>query len=180
MSRIGNQLVAIPSDVTLSQADGNITVKGPKGTLSRLVPENITITIDGDSAKVQRANDEKPVRALHGLVRALLANMVTGVKDGFSKELVIEGVGYRAEMQGKKLKLLLGFSHPVIMDVPEGLSLDVDKRGLNVKVLGIDKELVGQFAVDIRRHRPPEPYKGKGVRYAGEHIRRKAGKAGAA
>ncbi|MBW2712845.1 MAG: 50S ribosomal protein L6 [Deltaproteobacteria bacterium] len=179
MSRIGNQLVTIPSGVTVSPADGQITVKGPKGTLSRPVPEKIKVTVDGDKAKVERANDEKAVCALHGLVRALLANMVTGVSEGFSKELIIEGVGYRAETQGKKLKLLLGFSHPVLMDIPEGLSIDVDKRGLTVKVEGIDKEKVGQFAVDIRRHRPPEPYKGKGVRYAGEHIRRKAGKAGA-
>ncbi len=179
MSRIGNQLVTIPSGVTVSQADGQITVKGPKGTLSRPVPGNITVSVDGDKAKVERANDEKAVRALHGLVRALLANMVTGVNEGFSKELIIEGVGYRAEAKGKQLKLLLGFSHPVLMNIPEGLSIDVDKRGLTVKVEGIDKEMVGQFAVDIRRHRPPEPYKGKGVRYAGEHIRRKAGKAGA-
>ena len=179
MSRIGNQPVTIPSGVTVSQADEQLTVKGPKGTLSRSVPDDITIKVDGDMARVERANDEKPVRALHGLVRALLANMVTGVSDGFTKELIIEGVGYRAEMQGKQLKLLLGFSHPVLMDVPEGLTLDVDKRGLTVKVEGIDKEKVGQFAVNIRRHRPPEPYKGKGVRYAGEHIRRKAGKTGA-
>jgi large subunit ribosomal protein L6 len=180
MSRIGNSPVTIPSGVTVSPSDGQLTVKGPKGSLSRSVPDNITITVDGDVAKVARANDEKPVRALHGLVRALLANMVTGVSDGFSKELIIEGVGYRAEMKGKQLKLLLGFSHPILMDVPEGLSLDVDKRGLTVKVVGIDKEQVGQFAVNVRQLRPPEPYKGKGVRYAGEHIRRKAGKAGAA
>ncbi len=180
MSRIGNMPVTIPSGVTVSPTNGQLTVKGPKGTLSRSVPDNITIKVDGDVAKVERANEEKSVRSLHGLVRALLANMVTGVSDGFSKELIIEGVGYRAEMQGKQLKLLLGFSHPILMDVPEGLSLDVDKRGLTVKVNGIDKEQVGQFAVNIRRHRPPEPYKGKGVRYAGEHIRRKAGKAGAA
>ncbi len=180
MSRIGSQLISIPSGVEVSVKAGSVSVKGPKGNLSRVVPEGTTVKVDGDQIQVERADDTKHVRSLHGLVRALIANMVTGVSTGFAKDLEIEGVGYRAEMQGKQLKLLLGFSHPVVMDVPDGLTVSVDKRGVNVKVEGIDKEQVGQFAVNIRQLRPPEPYKGKGVRYAGEHIRRKAGKAGAA
>jgi len=180
MSRIGKKIITIPSGVTVSQAAGAITVKGPKGTLSRSMPKGVSVAIEGETVQVTRADDSKPVRALHGLVRALIANMITGVNKGFLKELEIEGVGYRAEMEGKKLKLLLGFSHPVLMDVPQGLSVSIENRGANVKIEGIDKESVGQFAVNVRRHRPPEPYKGKGVRYAGEHIRRKAGKAGKA
>jgi len=180
MSRIGKKLITIPSGVTVSEAAGAITVKGPKGTLSRSIPKGVSVAIEDGTIQVSRADDSKPVRALHGLVRALIANMITGVNKGFLKELEIEGVGYRAEMEGKKLKLLLGFSHPVLMDVPQGLSVSIENRGASVKIEGIDKESVGQFAVNVRRHRPPEPYKGKGVRYAGEHIRRKAGKAGKA
>jgi len=179
MSRVGSKNIPIPSGVTVTQGDGSVSVKGPKGSLSRTIPEGISLSIEGEEIKVERANETKPVRSLHGLVRALVANMVTGVTDGFFKVLEIEGVGYRAEMEGKQLKLLLGFSHPVVMEVPEDLTITVDKRGLVVKVEGIDKEKVGQFAVNVRQHRPPEPYKGKGVRYAGEYIRRKAGKAGA-
>jgi len=180
MSRIGKKIITIPSGVTVSDAAGAVTVKGPKGTLSRSIPKGVSVAIEGETIQVSRADDSKPVRALHGLVRALIANMITGVNKGFLKELEIEGVGYRAEMEGKKLKLLLGFSHPVLMDVPQGLSVSIENRGASVKIEGIDKESVGQFAVNVRRHRPPEPYKGKGVRYAGEHIRRKAGKAGKA
>ncbi len=180
MSRIGNQTIPIPSGVEVNVKDGSVSVKGPKGNLSRVIPEGTAVKVEDGLISIERANDTKHVRSLHGLVRALVANMVSGVSTGFAKELEIEGVGYRAEVQGKQLKLLLGFSHPVVMDVPEGLTVSVDKRGVNVKIDGIDKEQVGQFAVNIRQHRPPEPYKGKGVRYAGEHIRRKAGKAGAA
>jgi len=178
MSRIGKRPIQIPSGVTVDVKDGQIHVKGPKGALSRSVPPRIGVEVEGGEVRLSRPDESKATRALHGLARALLANMVTGVTQGFSRDLEIEGVGYRGDARGKSLNLLLGFSHPVEMPVPEGLSVSMDGN-TKIKVSGIDKELVGQFAAEIRRLRPPEPYKGKGIRYAGERIRRKVGKAGA-
>jgi len=178
MSRIGRKLIPVPSGVSVEQAAGEVKVKGPKGALAQRIPGGISVEVDGGNVKVSRADDRKPTRALHGLSRALLANMVKGVTDGFVRELKIEGVGYRAESDGKVLKLALGFSHPVAMQIPQGLKVSVEQNTA-IKIEGIDKALVGQFAADVRGIRPPEPYKGKGVRYADEHIRRKVGKAGA-
>ncbi|HVP29012.1 MAG TPA: 50S ribosomal protein L6 [Myxococcota bacterium] len=178
MSRIGRKVIAVPSGVTVEQAAGEVKVKGPKGALAQRIPGGISVQIDGGAVRVQRADDRKPTRALHGLSRALLANMVRGVTQGFVRELRIEGVGYRAETDGKVLKLALGFSHPVAMQIPQGLKVSVEAN-TGIKIEGIDKQLVGQFAADVRGVRPPEPYKGKGVRYAQEHVRRKVGKAGA-
>lgn len=176
MSRIGNRPIEIPSGVSIEQTDDGIRVKGPKGTLTEKLPAQITLDISDGAVKLARPDETKEVRALHGLARALLANMVNGVVTPWVKELEIQGVGYRAEAQGKKLNLLLGFSHPVELDVPEGLNVSVD-RNVIVKIEGIDRQQVGQFAANIRSLRPPEPYKGKGVRYLGEQIRRKVGKA---
>jgi len=179
MSRIGNSPVSVPSGVELKLADGRMHVKGPKGVLERPVPAGIAIDFADGTATLKRLDDSKPAKSMHGLARALLANMVTGVTDGFKRVLEIQGVGYRADTSGKKLNLTLGFSHPVAMDIPDGLKVSVENNTL-VTIEGIDKELVGQFAADVRAYRPPEPYKGKGIRYQGEHVRRKVGKAGAA
>ena len=178
MSRIGNRPIAIPSGVTVNIGDGEIQVKGPKGELTGPIPSGITPKLEGDELSFERADDTKPVRANHGLARALSNNMVVGVSEGFTKRLEIEGVGYRADVKGKVLNLLLGFSHPVEMPIPEGLKVSVDQN-TKVAIEGADKQTVGQFAADVRALRPPEPYKGKGVRYDDEHIRRKVGKAGA-
>jgi large subunit ribosomal protein L6 len=178
MSRIGRLAVPIPGGVEVKQVDGAMKVKGPKGTLEAAVPAGISLAIEGGSAQFTRADDRKPTRALHGLSRALLANMVKGVTDGFVRDLEIEGVGYRAEVDGKKLKLTLGFSHPVLMEVPTGLKVSVE-RNVAIRIEGIDREVVGQFAANVRGIKPPEPYKGKGVRYSQERVRRKVGKAGA-
>jgi large subunit ribosomal protein L6 len=178
MSRIGRAPIAIPSGVTVKFNDGAIEVKGPKGVLTESLPKVIAVEIDANEIRFTRPDDRSEYRALHGLARALTANMVAGVTDGFAKHLEIQGVGYRAEVKGKSLNLLLGFSHPVEMPVPTGLSVSVDGT-TKIKVEGMNKQLVGQFAADIRAHRPPEPYKGKGVRYLGEHVRRKVGKTGA-
>lgn len=177
MSRIGKQPIGIPSGVTVNVANGEIQVKGPKGNLSGPIPEGITAEVEGDTLTLARPDDTKESRSRHGLARALANNMVVGVSDGFVRRLEIEGVGYRADVQGKVLNLLLGFSHPVNMPIPEGLSVAVEAN-TKVSIEGADKQSVGQFAADIRRLRPPEPYKGKGVRYDDEHIRRKVGKAG--
>jgi large subunit ribosomal protein L6 len=178
MSRIGNAPVAVPSGVEVTVADGNITVKGPKGTLTRRIPGGIEITQDDGTLTFVRPNDERENRALHGLTRSLVNNMVIGVTDGFKKQLEIVGVGYRAEAQGPNgLRLNLGFSHPVNVSAPDGITFEVPAP-TQIVVNGIDKEVVGQVAADIRSIRKPEPYKGKGVRYAGERILRKAGKAG--
>lgn len=178
MSRIGKAPVTIPSGVEVTVADGTVTVKGPKGTLSRVIPGDITITQEDGALRFVRPNDERQNRALHGLTRSLVNNMVIGVTEGFRKELEIVGVGYRAEAQGPNaLRLNLGFSHPVQVAAPEGIAFEVPQP-TQVVVTGIDKEVVGQVAADIRSIRKPEPYKGKGVRYAGERILRKAGKAG--
>ena len=178
MSRIGKAPIDVPGGVDVSIADGTVTVKGPNGTLSRVVPGEIVVRHDGTTLLVERPNDERENRALHGLTRTLMANMVQGVTGGFSKELEIVGVGYRAEAQGPdKIRLALGFSHPVIVEAPTGVTFEVPQP-TRVIVKGIDKEKVGQVAANIRSIRKPEPYKGKGVRYAGERVLRKAGKAG--
>jgi large subunit ribosomal protein L6 len=179
MSRIGRQPVAIPAGVTVTVGDESISVKGPKGELDRSLPGQITVSVEDGQVVFERPDDKKEHRSLHGLVRALTNNMVIGVTDGFMKGLEIEGVGYRAEVKGNTLVLTLGFSHPVEMPVPDGLSVKMDGN-TKLSIEGVDKQAVGQFAADIRRLRPPEPYKGKGIRYAGEHIRRKVGKTGAA
>ncbi|MBW3575261.1 MAG: 50S ribosomal protein L6 [Actinobacteria bacterium] len=177
MSRIGRAPIPIPPGVEVSVADRRVTVSGPRGTLEREVPEPITVRTDDGSVLVERPDDERASRSLHGLVRSLLANMVTGVSGGFSKELEIVGVGYRATAAGpQRVDLALGFSHPVSVEAPEGVTFTVPVP-TRIVVDGIDKQVVGQVAADIRRLRKPEPYKGKGVRYAGERVIRKAGKA---
>ncbi|HSJ29059.1 MAG TPA: 50S ribosomal protein L6 [Acidimicrobiia bacterium] len=177
MSRVGKMPVAIPDSVDLTLDGNTVSVKGPKGELSRQFHERVSITVEDGAATVNRQNDERESRALHGLSRALLANMVTGVAEGYRRELEIVGVGYRAALKGSDLELQLGFSHPVSVNAPEGITFEVPEP-TKIAVIGIDKELVGQVAANIRKIRPPEPYKGKGVRYAGEQVRRKAGKAG--
>jgi large subunit ribosomal protein L6 len=177
MSRIGNNPITVPASVTISVADGVATVKGPNGTMSRVLPEGITLSQEGDVLTVSRINDETQYRSLHGLTRTLIANMVVGVTDGWSKELEIIGVGYRAANGGPGvLDLALGFSHPVKFNAPEGITFEVPLP-TRVIVKGADKEAVGQVAASIRKIRKPEPYKGKGVRYLGERVVRKAGKA---
>ena len=178
MSRIGKQAIGIPDGVTVNVANGEVQAKGPKGTLRCTIPDGIEGKVDDGRLVFVRLNETRQTRALHGLARALANNMVVGVSSGFSKRLEIEGVGYRAEVKGKALNLLLGFSHPVVMDIPEGLKVAVDGN-TKLSIEGADKQSVGQFAADIRSLRPPEPYKGKGIRYDDEHIRRKVGKAGA-
>jgi large subunit ribosomal protein L6 len=178
MSRIGKSPITVPSGVDVTIANGTVTVKGPKGTLSRDVPGAITVRKEDSTVLVERPDDERDNRSLHGLTRSLVNNMVVGVTDGFSKELEIIGVGYRAEAQGPdKLRLSLGFSHPVLVDAPDGVTFEVPAP-TRVIVRGIDKETVGQVAANIRSIRKPEPYKGKGVRYLGEKVLRKAGKTG--
>ncbi len=178
MSRIGKAPIPVPSGVDVTVADGTVTVKGPKGTLSQAIPGAITVRLDGDVLVVERPDDARENRALHGMFRSLVNNMVTGVTEGFRKELDIVGVGYRAAAQGKnKLDMALGFSHPVVVEAPEGIEFVVPAP-TKIEVHGIDKQLVGQVAADIRALRKPEPYKGKGIRYSDERVRRKAGKAG--
>jgi len=177
MSRIGRMPIAVPSGVTVEIAENNhVTVKGPKGTLERTLPSEMEIKLDGAEVTVTRPNDLKRMKSLHGLTRTLLNNMVVGVTEGYTKELIVDGVGYRAAKSGKTLTLNLGFSHPVEMEDPEGVECTVDANKITVK--GIDKEKVGQYAAEIRDKRRPEPYKGKGIRYADEVIRRKVGKTG--
>jgi large subunit ribosomal protein L6 len=177
MSRIGSNPITVPSTVNVDVADGVVTVKGPNGTMSRIVPEGITLSQEGDVLTVSRVNDETKYRSLHGLTRTLVANMVIGVTDGWSKELEIIGVGYRAANGGSGvLDLALGFSHPVKFTAPEGITFEVPLP-TRVIIKGADKEVVGQVAASIRKIRKPEPYKGKGVRYLGERVVRKAGKA---
>lgn len=177
MSRIGRQPIPVPAEVTVTLGDGNnVAVKGPRGELNRQFPPTITLTRDEGNLVVTRPNDEGKQRALHGLSRTLLSNMVMGVTAGFTKTLEVQGVGYRATLQGTNLHLALGFSHPVVVTPPEGIAFAVE--GPRIHIQGIDKERVGQVAANIRKLRPPEPYKGKGIRYSGERVRRKAGKAG--
>lgn len=178
MSRIGRNPINIPKGVEIKLADNNhVTVKGPKGSLEKQVPVEMNIQIDGDQVVVTRPNDLKRMKSLHGLTRSLIANMVEGVTNGYEKALEINGVGYRAQKQGKKLVLTLGYSHPVEMEDPAGLESVVEGQN-KIIVKGTDKEKVGQFAAEIRFKRPPEPYKGKGIKYADEYIRRKEGKTG--
>lgn len=177
MSRIGKLPVAIPAGVEVKLEEGNvITVKGPKGTLTRKLVDDLDIKVEGSEIIVTRPSDLKRYKSLHGLTRTLIFNMVEGVTNGYTKELEINGVGYRAAKAGKKLTLTLGYSHPVEMEDPEGIETKVD--GNKITVSGIDKEKVGQFAAEIRTKRPPEPYKGKGIKYTTETIRRKVGKTG--
>ena len=178
MSRIGRAPIAIPAGVNVTIADGNVvTVKGPLGELTQKFASVLTIAQEGDTLTVTRPNDEKETRALHGLTRTLLNNMVVGVKDGFSKKLEIVGVGYRVEKQGSKIVLGLGYSHPVVFEEANGVKFEIPDN-TTVIVKGIDKQAVGQMAAVIRSKRPPEPYLGKGIKYEGERIRRKAGKTG--
>ena len=178
MSRIGKMPIAIPAGVTVSVAENNfVTVKGPKGTLERALSPELSIKVEGAEIIVERPNDLKRIKSLHGLTRTLINNMVVGVTEGYKKVLEINGVGYRAAKQGKELNLTLGYSHPVIMIDPEGIETVLDGQN-TITVLGIDKEKVGQYAAEIRSKRGPEPYKGKGIKYADEVIRRKVGKTG--
>lgn len=177
MSRIGKAPITVPAGVDVTIVGRTVTVKGPKGTLARDIPGEITVRKEESTILVERPNDERENRSLHGLSRTLVNNMIIGVTDGFVKELEIVGVGYRAEAQGQNLRLALGFSHPVMVPAPDGISFEIPQQ-TRVIVKGIDKELVGQVAANIRSIRKPEPYKGKGVRYLGERIVRKAGKTG--
>ena len=176
MSRIGRAPIAIPAGVEVVVDGSTVTVKGAKGTLTRTMNSNITITKDGDTITVTRPNDHKDNRSLHGLTRTLIANMIEGVSNGFKKEHEINGIGYRADVKNNVLTMKIGFSHDVIMEAPEGVAVEVN--GNKVTVSGADKQMVGQFAAEIREKRPPEPYKGKGIKYVDEYIRRKEGKAG--
>ena len=177
MSRIGRMPIAVPTGVTVDIAENNhVTVKGPKGTLEKTLPAEMNIALEGSEVIVTRPNDLKKMKSLHGLTRSLIQNMVTGVTDGYEKKLELNGVGFRVSKQGNKLTLNLGFSHPVEMTDPDGIESVVE--GNNIVVKGIDKERVGQFAAEIRDKKRPEPYKGKGIKYADEIIRRKVGKAG--
>ncbi|MCR5743107.1 MAG: 50S ribosomal protein L6 [Lachnospiraceae bacterium] len=178
MSRIGKLPIAVPAGVTVDIAENNkVTVKGPKGTLERVLPAEMEIKLEGAEITVSRPNDLKKMKSLHGLTRTLINNMVVGVTQGYEKKLEVNGVGYRAAKQGKKLTLNLGYSHPVEMEDPEGIETVLDGQNIII-VKGIDKEKVGQYAAEIRTKRMPEPYKGKGIKYADETIIRKAGKTG--
>lgn len=178
MSRIGNAPITVPSGVEINISGSDVSVKGPKGTLEHSIPESIGMELEDGTLTVTRQNDERQSKALHGLTRSLLNNMVIGVSEGFRKDLEIIGVGYRANAKGKDaLELALGFSHPVNVKAPEGIEFDVPEP-TKIGVIGIDKQMVGQVAAEIRAYRKPEPYKGKGVRYVGERVIRKAGKAG--
>lgn len=178
MSRVGKKPITVPAGVQVKVDGATVHVKGPKGELTRTFAPDITIELNGDTLNVIRPSDARQIRALHGTTRAVLSNMVTGVSTGFQKVLHVEGVGYRAEMKGKQLSLALGFSHPVVIDPPVGIIFSTDDKTKTITIAGYDKEQVGQVAANIRGYRPPEPYKGKGLRYAGEVVRRKAGKAG--
>ena len=177
MSRIGRKPIAIPAGVDVKVNGAEVTVKGPKGTLTQTFSERMTIKVEGSEILVTRPLDDKEDRALHGLTRTLVSNMVIGVTEGFKKELEVNGVGYRVQKQGKNLVMNLGYSHQVIMPEVDGITIDVPNPN-SIVVSGADKQVVGQIAAEIREKRPPEPYKGKGIKYAGEHIRRKEGKAG--
>lgn len=176
MSRIGNKEIALPEKVEIKLGDDSgITVEGPKGKLEWTIPAGISVEQEDGSVKVTRASEERTLRALHGTARSLIANMIEGVSSGYVRELEIQGVGFRAAVKGKALDLSLGFSHPVLHPIPDDLTVTVEEN-TKIKVEGIDKQLVGQFAADVRSYYPPEPYKGKGVRYKDEYVRRKQGK----
>ena len=179
MSRIGKKPITLPKNVKISQSDGIVKVEGPKGTLSSKLPDGITMVVSDNNLSIERKSEERLVRSYHGLARTLINNMVTGVSTGFEKGLEISGVGYRAEANDKSLKFILGFSSPVQYDIPKGIDIKIDKQ-VNIVVSGIDKELVGRVAAEIRALRKPEPYKGKGIKYANEYIKRKAGKSAGA
>ncbi len=179
MSRVGKMPVTVPTGVQVTIEGRRVAVKGPKGELSRTFPERISFAMEDDRITVSRPDDSRESKALHGLSRALLHNMVVGVSEGYTKALEIQGVGYRAALKGSSIELQVGFSHPVTITPPEGVTFEVPEP-TKITVSGVDKELVGQVAASIRMVRPPEPYKGKGIRYSGEYVRRKAGKAGKA
>jgi len=178
MSRVGNKIIPVPSGVKVSVSETALRIEGPKGKLTTPVPPGISFNLDGASLTCSRANDERRHRAFHGLARALANNAVVGVTQGFKKELDIVGVGYRASVEGRKVNFTLGYSHPVVFDLPEGIDVVVDKQG-HITVSGIDRQQVGQVAAEIRSLRKPDPYKQKGIRYSGEVLKKKAGKAGA-
>ena len=178
MSRVGKRPIRIPDGVSVEARRGEVRVKGPKGSLEQAIPAAISLEVAGGEVRLGRPDDRKPSRALHGLARALVANMVRGVTQGFSRQLSIVGVGYRAEVAGRTLRLSVGYSRPVEVPIPEGISVSVE-RNTELRIEGVDRRAVGQFAAEVRGVRPPEPYKGKGIRYADEHVRRKVGKAGA-
>jgi large subunit ribosomal protein L6 len=175
MSRIGKKPITVPQGVKIAVEDNTVKVEGPKGRLSQSIPSGLTVKMDGQVLTVDRSSDHRTVRALHGLVRSLLANMVHGVKDGFERKLDIVGIGYRAQLQGKNLQLALGYSHPVIFPIPDGVQAEVERQ-VSITLKGPDKALLGQLAAKLRALRKPDPYKGKGIKYAEEHIRRKVGK----
>ncbi len=175
MSRIGRKPVPIPQGVKVQVADGTVRAEGPKGKLSQPIPTPLSAKVEGNMLLIVRPDDERHVRALHGLTRALMANMVSGVKDGFERKLEIVGIGYRAQMQGKAIQLALGYSHPVIFPLPDGVTAEIDKQTA-ITLRGADKALLGQTAAKLRALRKPDPYKGKGIRYLGEYVRRKVGK----
>ncbi len=178
MSRVGRMPVAVPGGVQINIDGSLVKVTGPKGELQRMFSPLIGIALENGQVTVTRNSDAAAERALHGTTRAVLANMIHGVSSGFTTTLAVEGVGYRAELSGKNLMLYVGYSHPVEVPPPAGISFEVEQKTRQIKVMGFDKEIVGQTAADIRKVRPPEPYHGKGIRYAGERVRRKAGKAG--
>ncbi len=175
MSRIGKKPVPIPQGVKVQVVEGRVSAEGPKGKLAQPVPDGLTATVEGNQIVISRAGDDHKARALHGLARALVANMVTGVRDGFEKKLEIVGIGYRAQVQGRAIQLALGYSHPVVFPLPEGITAEIDKQTA-ITLRGPDKALVGQTAARLRMLRKPDPYKGKGIKYADEVIRRKVGK----
>lgn len=175
MSRIGNKVISLPEKVEVKVDDSNLTVEGPKGKLEWALPSGIVLEQEDGEVRISRTSEDRKLRAMHGTTRALLANMIEGVSNGFVRELEVQGVGFRAAVKGKDLDLSLGFSHPVLHPIPEGLTVTVEDN-TKIKVEGIDKQLVGQFAADVRAYYPPEPYKGKGVRYKDEYVRRKQGK----
>lgn len=176
MSRVGHKIISLPEKVTLNVgSDGTVTVEGPKGKLDWQLPAGITVGQEDGNVTVQRASEQRQLRALHGTARSLINNMVRGVTEGFTRELEIQGVGFRAAVKGKELDLSLGKSHPILHPIPDEVTVTVTDN-TKIKVEGIDKQMVGQFAAEVRSYYPPEPYKGKGVRYAGEYVRRKAGK----
>ncbi len=175
MSRIGKVPIPIPKDVKVKRTDSILEAVGPTGRLTHRIPPEIQISIEPEQIVVKRPNDHRTTRCLHGLTRALIANMITGVTQGFEKRLEIQGIGYRADLQGNVLRLTLGFSHPVLFPLPEGVKVEVERQ-TSIKVKGIDKQLVGSVAAQIRSLKPPEPYKGKGIRYVGEYVKLKVGK----
>jgi large subunit ribosomal protein L6 len=178
VSRIGRMPIVVPKGVEIDLKGSSVRVKGPKGEMQHTFPASLDIVLDNGQIEVRRSSDERTQRSLHGMTRALINNMVVGVSTGFERVLEVNGVGYRAEMQGKNLVLYVGYSHPVVVEPPAGISFETDAKTRQIKILGYDKQMIGQVAADVRKVRPPEPYQGKGIKYIEEKIRRKAGKAG--